>query len=467
MTALGTAYTAAHAAATDYDVVILGGRVLDPETGLDATRSLGIRNGKIETITRQRLQGRVTIDAKGLVVAPGFIDPLAHGMNLENNRVQALDGVTTILALEGETADVDGWYAARDGKMLLNYGASVGHGAARSAILGKGERSEYGAATDSEIAAIRRLMEQGLKRGALAAGFGIEYTPGATHWEILEMFRGAARYGAPCHVHMRYGNLTEPGSAVEGAEEVLAAAYLSRAPLHIVHVTSMGLSDTPALLQMIGEAQARGLDLTCCCYPYTAFGTGIASAVFDEGWQKKFGIDYGDLQWAATGERLTAESFARYRKTGGMVIAHAIPESAVLAAVSSPLTMISTDGSLDHGKGHPRSSGTHARVLGRYVREQRALTLMEAVKKMTLMPAQRMEHHVPSMKTKGRIRVGADADIVVFDAEHIIDRATYNEPALTSEGVRALVVSGVPVVLDGQLHEPHDLPGRPVRAPFA
>src|SRR5205085_7830249 len=135
-----------------------------------------------------------------------------------------------------------------------------------------------------------------------------------------------------CHVHTRFGAIQEPDNNIAAVEEVISAAAITGAPLHIVHVPSMALGLTPIVLRMIGDAQARGMDLTACCYPYTAFGTGLGSAVFDEGWQARFGIDYKDLQWVATGERLTAETLAKYRKSGGMVIAYAIPEEAVRAA---------------------------------------------------------------------------------------------------------------------------------------
>lgn len=454
-------------AAEGYDTVILNGRVIDPESKLDAVRHIGISGGKIRAVSGRDLRGKAVFDAKGLVVAPGFIDILAHGMDRLNNTFQAQDGVTTILALEGETADVDKWYAERAGKMILNYGASVGQGAVRRAVLGDdSSKVEYGEATDAQIEAMKRLAENGLKRGGLALGFGLEYMPGTSHWEVLELFRVAAKHGASCHVHTRYGNVSEPGSNIEGVEEIISAIAITGAAGHIVHVPSMALRLTPLALQMIGEAKNRGLDITCDCYPYTAFGTGLSSAVFDEGWQKKFAIDYQDLQWAKTGERLTAETFAKYRKQGGMVIAHAIPESAVRLAVSSPLTIIASDGGLDADKkGHPRSAGTFSRVLGHYVREEKDLSLTDAIRKMTLMPAKRLERRAPMMKNKGRIRVGADADITVFDPEKIIDRATFDDPALPSEGVRFVLVNGVPVVREGQLVE-DVLPGQPVRAPI-
>jgi dihydroorotase len=175
--------------------------------------------------------------------------------------------------------------------------------------------------------------------------------------------------------------------------------------------------------------------------------TDLASAIFSEGWQARLGgITYGDLQWAATGERLTAESYAKYRKQGGMVAIHSIPEDVVRYAVSNPMVMIASDGILDEGKGHPRAAGTYARVLGKYVREEKALTLMDALRKMTVMPADRL-----GMPSKGRIASGADADLTVFDPVRVIDRATFEKPAQYSEGIVDVVVNGVPVVKGGDL----------------
>jgi dihydroorotase len=239
---------------------------------------------------------------------------------------------------------------------------------------------------------------------------------------------------------------------------------MTGAPLHAVHISSMGLRGTPLLLQMIGEAQARGLDVTTECYPYTATQTLIQSAIYDQGWQEKLGIDYKDLQWVATGERLTAESFARYRKTGGAVIGHSIPEEIARIAVASPLTMIASDGGLLNGKGHPRGSGTYARVLGHFVRELKALSLMDALGKMTLMPARRLEGIAPMMKNKGRVRLGADADLTIFDPALVIDKSTFEQPDRYSEGIRHVLVSGLFVVRDGKLQDGIS-PGRAVRAP--
>ena len=454
-----------------YDVVILNGRVIDPESKLDAIRNIGISNGTIKAISEKSMRGRTTVLATGLVVAPGFIDLHSHGQDQENYRFKAMDGVTTALELEVGTGNATQWYSQRERQALINYGASIGHIPVRIAVmhdpgvfLPSGDGA-HKAASDSEIEEMKRQIEQGLKQGALGVGFGINYTAAASHWEILEMFRVAATHHAPCFVHMRYAGLKEPTNSIRALEEVLSASVITGAPLHVVHISSMGLRATPLLLQMIGEAQSHGVDVTTECYPYTATQTNIESAIYDEGWQEALGIDYKDLQWVATGERLTAESFAKYRKTGGAVIGHSIPEEIARISVASPLTMIASDGGIQNGKGHPRGSGSYARVLGRYVRELKALTLVDALRKMTVMPAQRLEGIAPMMKNKGRVRVGADADLTVFNPATVIDKSTFEDPAKYSEGIVHVLVGGVFVVKDASLQSGVN-PGKAVLARY-
>jgi len=441
----------------EYDLVILNGRVIDPESNLDAIRNVGIKEGSIQLITENQIEGKITISAQGLVVAPGFIDIHQHGQDQENYTYKVMDGVTTALELEMGTADVDRWYSERKDKAFINYGVSIGHVPLRMKIMhdpggfAPVADAVYKAASDSEIVILKEGIELGLNRGALGVGFGLMYTPAATRWEILEMFRIAGKTKAPCYVHMRYAGLREPNSCIAALEEVISASAITGAPLHVVHITSLGFSYTPLMLQMIKEARSRDIDITVECYPYTATQTTIESAVYDEGWQESFGITFSDLQWAETGERLTAESFAKYRKTGGMVIAHSIPEDVVKSTIADSIVLIASDGMLEGGKGHPRGTGTFARVLGKYVREEKLLTLSEGLRKITLMPAQRLEKIAPVMKNKGRICEGADADITIFDPENIIDQATYDEPAKYSRGISYVLVNGTVVVNNGQL----------------
>ncbi len=455
-----------------YDVVILDGRVMDPESGLNAVRNVGVKAGKIAALSNDVLQGTTTIDAKGLVVAPGFIDLHEHGQEPRNYEFQAHDGVTTSLELEVGTDDVDQWYAARAGKSLINFGVSVGHVPVRmkvmrdpSDFLPSGDAAHKKASAE-QISEMEKALAKGLDRGALAVGMGIAYTEAASHDEIVRMFQVAAKYHAPVHVHLRYYGAKEPLTGLAGLEEVIAAAAATGAPLHVVHIVSTGLADTPQLIAMVEGARKHGLDVTMECYPYNASSTRIESTIFDPGWQEARGITYRDLQWAATGERLTAESFERYRKQGGDVVIFGIPDSAVRAGLANPQVMIASDGMRISGpKVHPRGQGTFARLLGHYVREEKILDLMTALRKITLMPAQRLEMHAPAFQNKGRIRVGADADITVFDPNRIIDKATYEEPLQYSEGIEFVVVNGVPVLKDGKLVE-GVFPGQPARAPI-
>lgn len=452
-----------------YEIVIFGGRVMDPESGLDAVRNVGIHGGKVQVITEGSIDGRRRIDATGHVVAPGFIDLHQHSFSPEALRAKVLDGVTAAFELELGAHDVDEWYAPLQENSPIHFGASVGHpharmkvltGSARPLELPSGEGTTR-AATAEEIAEIRQRVHHGLQRGALGVGLGIEYTPGATPWEVLEMFRAAAAFpGAPVHVHVRG---TDPPQHWMETAELILGTVVSGAPLHIVHANSSFGGDAPRLFEMIEAARARGLDVTTETYPYTASMTAIDSAPFD-GWEKWPDDRFARFVWPPTGEHLTRESFGRYRAQGGVVVIEGMTEGKLRPTLTSPLTMIVSDGVLEGGAAHPRIAGTYARVLGRYVREERLLPLMDALRKMTLMPAQRLEARASAMKNKGRIRVGADADITVFDPATVIDRATYTDPLLPSAGIRYVLVAGVVVVNDGKL-VPGAKPGAAVRGP--
>ncbi|MBI2537364.1 MAG: amidohydrolase family protein, partial [Gemmatimonadetes bacterium] len=293
---------------------------MDPESRLDAVRYVGIQGGRIRTISDTALRAPVVLDAAGMVVAPGFIDLHAHGQTPENYRLQALDGVTSAFELEVGTADADRWYAARENQAAINYGVSVGHIPARMAVMGdSGGLLPSGPggtrpATEAQIAQMQQMIERGLQRGAVAVGMGPTYTPAATQWEVLEMFRVAAKYGASVHVHVRGGTDT-----VAGFQEVIGASAITGAPLHIVHLNSSSTAQTARTLQLVAEARARHLDVTTECYPYTAGMTEIESALFN-GYESRPDSDFTKLQWVATGERLNRQSFLRYRRQGGMVI---------------------------------------------------------------------------------------------------------------------------------------------------
>jgi len=465
---------------TSYDLVFTGGRVMDPESGLDAARDVGITGGRIAAISRQRLTGKQVLDVSGLVVAPGFVDLHAHGQDLKSSQLQARDGVTTALEMEVGTLSIPDWYAARAGKALINFGVSAGHRQVRIRVknglavpdalfspeAGQAEKLtewKYKNATAPEIDELIALLDRGVTDGALGIGMIIQHTPGARREEILRVFQLAARRGVPTFAHVRSMSGKEPDSSLEAVQEVIADAAATGASLHIFHITSSGLRQTPVCLDMIAGARRRGIDVTTEAYPYTAASTSITAATFDPGWQDRLGITFNDLQWTATSERLTEQSFQEYRRKGGLVIMHMIPEEVADLAVANPLVLISSDGlPFLTGGEHPRGAGTFARVLGHYVREKKALTLMDALRKMTLMPARRLDGYVPQMKNKGRTKVGADADLTIFDANRVLDRSTFEKPMQPSEGIVHVLVGGVFVVRDSELVD-SVYPGRAIR----
>jgi N-acyl-D-aspartate/D-glutamate deacylase len=447
--------------AVTYDLVIANGRVIDPESGLDEMRHVGIRAGRIETLSSAPLAGTRVIDASNLVVTPGFIDLHEHGQQEESYRMMVRDGVTSAFELEVGTGDVASWYAAREGGQIVNYGVSVGHIPARMKVLGDPGKGLLpagiggsGSATDAQMAEMEAILREGLARGAVAVGFGSAYTPGATMAEIERMFRVAAAGGASAHIHMRGGPA--------GLRETIAAAKSAGASLHVVHVNSSADADLDEFLSTITAARDAGQDVTTEAYPYGAGMTEIQSALFDD-WKTWPEERFGQHQLVSTGERLTRATFATAREVGGTVIIHGRPEAQTRAAIASPLSMIASDGFIEQGKGHPRTSGTYAKVLGRYVREERAVALTDAIRRMTLEPARRLERRTPAMKTKGRIASGADADLTIFDPNTVIDRATYEDASIPSAGIPYVIVGGQVVVERGEVTAAR--PGRAIRAP--
>ena len=448
-----------------YDVVIRGGRVMDPASGLDATRDVGINGDRIGRISEQPLEGKIVLEAAGHVVAPGFIDLHEHGQSPENYRAQIHDGVTTALELEIGVEDIAKFYDEREGKAAVNYGASIAHAYSRNlAMTGENPGLTGPAAlepiTPEQQEKLLALLEKGLEQGAAAVGFGIAYTPGMTPDELAASFAVAAKHNAVAHVHMRTDRET-----FANLDEVVSAAEKTGASLHVVHINSSGATRALEYLDRIKAAQDRGLDVTTECYPYNRGSTLLESHQYDD-WETYTDEYIGGFTWVATGEQLTREKFGPYREKGGLIISPSIYSmDTVKALVAHPMPMIASDGMwIVEGRAHPRTYGTYSRVLGRYVREEKALPLMTALEKMTVRPAQRLEKRVPSMAKKGRLQEGMDADIVVFNPDTVLDMGTYEDPAKSPAGIEHVLVNGVVTLRDAAFVEGAN-GGRAIRAP--
>jgi len=489
-----------------YDLVILNGRVMDPETSFDAIANVGIKDGSIVAITEDPIEGEQTIDATGHVVAPGFIDLHAHGQNIGDYRMQAMQGVTTMLELESGVLPISEWYDTQAKKNLpLNFGAAAAWTYARIATFTDTEpeptaayfqeaqgRSDWkmNIATPEQQEKILGLIKQGLDEGGLGIGINAGYAPGYGQEEYYAMAELAAERDVATYTHVRYASNLEPESSFEAVKELIGNAAITGAHMHICHINSTSLKDIDIILPMIESAIENDINITVGAYPWGAASTVVGAAMFSgEGWRERMGSTAENFQLGT--DRMTEEQLADYQKNqpGTFIVWHFLDESnpddlALLdKSILNPSTLIESDemfwmfmdkeGHVENYEGdewplpkeafsHPRSNGTFAKVLRSYVRERSLLSMQDALRKMTLMPAQTLESVVPQMKKKGRLQVGMDADIVVFDPETISDVGTYQEPNQPAVGVQTLLVNGEPVVVQGELVL-GAAPGLPVR----
>ena len=483
------------------DLLLTGGRVIDPETGLDTVADVAITGGTIVAVGGTPPRPGRTIDVSGHVVTAGFIDLHSHAQTIPSLRLQALDGVTTALELESGVGDFTGTLerAAREGRPV-NYGYSASWAQARMAVLdgtapgggfldfttGIAGTSWQRPADGDELAKILGRLEEQIVGGALGIGVLVGYAPQTGRREYVQVAATAARHGVPTFTHARFKNPDEPGTALEGAAEVVAAAAGTGAHMHLCHVNSTSLRAIDEVGEMISGARVRGLRVTTEAYPYGAGMTAVGVPFLHPDNLGRVGIGPSNLVVVATGERpRDAERLLQIRREtpGALVAIHYLDEErdADLSVIRRALMLQDTaiasdaipfttpDGVVVEGDrpmptdavSHPRTTGTFSRFLRTMVRETGLLTLPEALRRCSLLPAQILEAASPAMARKGRVQVGSDADLIVIDPARVTDHSTYDIPAEASTGIEYVLVAGTPVVLDGSV-VPSALPGRPV-----
>lgn len=490
--------------ATLCDLAICGGRVIDPETGLDAVRNVGVIGDRIVAVTDGELLGRRRIDARGLVVAPGFIDLHSHGQAIGECRLQALDGVTTALELEAGVAPVSTAYlrAAAEGRPI-NYGYSASWASLRMHVVAGmpltggadgpldhlGQHAWREPASPAQARAMLDLLGRELGDGALGIGILLGYAPATDPAEIVGVAQLAAASGVPTFTHARPLVEQDPGVIVDGAEELTRVAGETGVHMHYCHVNSTSTRHLDRVQSLIEAVRDEGARVTSEVYPYGSGMSSIGSDYFHPDRLHVLGATGTprDVMYARSGETVASvERLLEIRADdpSGLAFIESFDENAstdrIAHMVALPGTVVASDAVpfvIEAGhtydamqwplpryvRTHPRSSGTYGRTLRIAVRETGVLTLPEAIAKCTLQPARVLEGTVSAMRRKGRIQPGCDADIVVFDAERVTDASTYHDSMRPSQGFVHVVVNGQFVVDDGVLQE-DAFPGRPVRA---
>jgi hypothetical protein len=481
-------------------LALTGARVIDPESGLDGVRTVGISDGTIVAVTADDVPAETVVDVSGRVLAPGFIDLHSHAQSLTGMRLQALDGVTTALELEAGALPVrDRYQRSIEEGRPINFGFSASWALARlhlfdgvpltatdSILSGHQARPGWRAPVGpADRARLLDLLEANVADGAVGIGVLLGYAPETSRDEYFQLAALAGRLGVPVFTHARYmGGGEEPHTSLEGAVEVIAAAAGTGAQMHLCHVNSTSDRMIDEVAEAVLRARGYGVRVSTEAYPYGASSTVIGAPFFTPERLARAGIPTTALTYLPTGERVASlDRLAelRERDPGGNVIFEWLDEhddadrAVLLRSLLLAETAIASDAMPLTGapagdawpvpteaRVHPRSLGTFARTFRWLVRELGVLSLTEAVRRCSLLPAQILAESVPVMRRKGRVRVGADADLVVFDPEMISDRATYTS-VTPSTGIAHLLVDGVFVVRDGSLIATAN-PGQPIRS---
>jgi dihydroorotase-like cyclic amidohydrolase len=479
------------------NIALTGARVVDPESGLDAVCTVAVADGRIDYIGPDVPAGVDVVDAAGLVLAPGFIDLHSHAQSIVGLRLQALDGVTSALDLEAGRSPVErSLAAAADTGRPINYGFSAGWAATR-ALLAGASRSEADEIIPSsagwdepwggrEVDHLLDALSAEVSAGAVGIGVLLGYAPDVTRAEYLAVARLAADLRVPTFTHTRYIGVDEPNSSLEGMLEVVAAAAGTGAHMHVCHLNSTSNRQIDEIAAVLETARSSGARISTEAYPYGSGATSVGAAFLTPERLGRMGMSPSSITYLRTGRPFkdAAElAAAREDDPNGLVITRWADEDdpADRAVLQRSLlfedTAIATDSFTPVRDGaeisgdewplgggaltHPRSVGCYAKVFRWLVRDLGALSLPEAVRRCSLVPADILGDAVPVMQKKGRIQVGCDADIVVFDPDRFADQADYSE-TLPSLGVTHLLVGGKFVIRDGVLDK-SALPGRPLR----
>ena len=496
--------------AAEYDVVIVGGRVMDSETGFDAVANVGIQGDRIARITTDPLRGAIEINAQGLVVAPGFIDTHVHGQTRFGSKLMLRDGVTTTLDLEVGGINVGAWYSAREGRWQTNYGVSASHEFARMAVLDKlqfdgpldaqhlgptrarAERDNgvpdfaVSIPDEEQLAAIAALIDRDLAAGALGLGSTVGYmSRGVTTGEMFALQKLAADYGRGTFSHVRFlGNNLPPAEGTLGFAEAFANATALRAPFMAVHDNNRGWQENEAKL---AGARAQGHNAWSEYYPYIS-GSGPIGSEFlkPETLLREWQLTYEDsMMDPATGEFFTEATYEarRAEDPGYMVVLfmrqreawlrdwllrpHATVGSDGMPTTDANGNDLAWDQPYHAFVGHPRTAGSHARVL-RLGREHGA-PLMQSLRQLSYWSALHLGNAgLEAMQVRGRLQEGMIADITIFDPQTVTDNATHKpgEQGAPSTGIPYVLVSGQVVVRDSRVQPV--FPGQPIRyAPVA
>ncbi len=432
-----------------FDLVISGGRVIDPESGFDAQAEIGIDGNLITHIGFGDLAGTNTIEAAGLVVSPGFIDLLSYPPNGYGDWYKVADGVTSNLCLHGIDYPMDTFLSQEESiDPPVNYGGATDQSAHRRDL---GAGIEFLSKVPGvSIDDLTELADLDLRLGALGIHQQPEYTIGVTKEEMLAHGVVASKYDVPLCLHLRSGDTVNLSNQELAVAEAISVAEETGCRVHIEHLNSTGGTSRMAeAVEQINNARSSGLSITACTYPYTSWATYAGTSRFDN-FEEKFGITYDDLQVVGTSSKVTAAEWPSIRSANLLTAAFAMSEEDIITALKAPWMMIGSDAILEQShNNHPRCAGSFSRVLGHYVRETKTLSLIDALSRMTALPSQLLGECSFDMARRGRLQGGAVADITIFDEEKILDNASIENPAQESTGVPHVVVGGQIVRMNG------------------